>query len=252
MLVSNLIMMSGADNPEARAFVMTHENLSLPDYEDVEKHDEPLQVISDSVLKRFEKVPPTLKMLAERNLKMETVKRWGLRYDRGGYRLIFPVRDPQGMLVGVRGRLTIPPMTPKTPKYLTYKGFSTTDPKAYGIWYGMHHRLAKGKKLILVEGELDAILLAQALAQRDGVWAAMGAAVSSEQIRAIQASGHPILLFFDDDEAGYAATAKIINRCKQVVPGLFRVKDYQGCKDPAELVEKGLLGEALKSIEHFA
>ena len=104
-------------------------------------------------------------------------------------------------------------------------------------------------KIILVEGEMDAVKLSQALAMRPGVWAAMGSSISDEQIKTIQSLKNPILLFFDNDEAGMDAKNKMLKRLSKVKAGVFVVENYYNLKDPDEIVDKGFLPQVLKSMQ---
>lgn len=248
-LVSSYCMVKRKDNPAAREFVMKYEHIGLESpFEDLGKSHEPLSVLAPAVLKRFTPAHTNLAFVRERNISPEAIKRFGLRYDPTNTRLIFPVYDRKGQLVGIRGRAT-------TDSFLKYKEYSDlypnkTSPKAHGIWWGMQFPPEKGKKLFLVEGEIDALSLWQKL-KRPGIWAAMGVALSPDQIKEIQGSKNPVVLFFDNDEAGYLALEKLRRKLVNVIQGVYVIRDYGGCKDPDEIVQKGKLAQALKSMEQI-
>ena len=78
----------------------------------------------------------------------------------------------------------------------------------------------------------------------------MGASISKEQLKTLEGIRHnPIVLFFDNDAAGETATNKVIKHLKGVVPNIYRVKNFAGCKDPAEMCDKKVIAEAFKELE---
>lgn len=247
MLVTSLCMLHGKDNLEAREFVSAHEDLSIEPFEDLSKGPEPLATLSPSLLKKFCPVHEGLGIIIDRKITMRTAVQWGLLYDPAEGRLIFPVYNGKGNLVGFRGRSQERKAKMKTREYseLSPKRQSL---KGYGIWYGMHLKPEPKQKVILVEGEMDAVKLSQALANRPGVWAAMGSSLSDEQIKTIQAIKNPVLLFFDNDEAGIDARRKMLAKLRNVKAGVFIVDNYVNCNDPDEIADKGLLAQSLKSI----
>lgn len=116
--------------------------------------------------------------------------------------------------------------------------------KQYGAFFGMQLPLNKKKALFIVEGERDVMLLRQYGVTN--IWGISGQ-LSTEQITMLKQIDMPILIFTDNDNAGelyFAKLLKALSKLKEV----YYVKDYLGCKDPAELYEQGLLGESLKSI----
>jgi hypothetical protein len=246
MLVTSLCMLRGQDNLTAREFVMNHEDLSVDPYEDL-KDGEPLTVLSKTLLKKFCPAHTALTIIKKRGISQEMIDLFHLRYDPKEARLIFPIYSGKGDLVGFRGRAA-------GDDKIKYREYSELCPKkqsmkGHGIWFGMQHVPPVNQKVIIVEGELDAIKLTQALGGRFGVWASMGASISEEQIKVLQALKNPILLFLDNDEAGRVARDKILLKLKKVKTGIFEITDYSGCKDPDEIVTKGALNKAFKSME---
>lgn len=244
-LVTSLCMLRGRDNVEAREFVMNHEHLGLDAYENLEPV-EPLSPLAPQILKRFPPAHMGLEFVQRRGITQEAIDHFQLRYDPANARLIIPIFDSYGRLVGIRGRAT-------DDAKLRYKEYSElyptkTSPKAHGIWFGMHFDTEPRKKIILVEGEIDAIRLWQVL-KRGGIWASMGASLSKAQVKKVQGARHPVLMFFDGDEAGKLTTEKMQKKLVKVIEGVFKVTDYCGCKDPDELIQRRLLKRALGSIE---
>ena len=246
MLVSNLSYMRNRDYPEARAHVAKYESFALDPYESGEA-EEPLSVLSEGILDKFAEAHSELSLVRKRRITNEAINRFGLMWDYSELRLIFPVRDEDGNLVGIRGRLSS--FGRSKAKYREYRDLSPnqTSLKAHGIWYGMHFWPKKGKKLILVEGELDVIKLWEKI-RRDGIWSMLGGGLHRAQIQRIKAANHPVVLFFDNDEAGHELTDKMVRKLKNHVP-VSIVTKYGGCNDAAEIVEKNRWRRALESIQ---
>lgn len=251
LLVTSLCMLEGKDNMEAREFVMTHEELAPRSYEEL-KDDVPLSTLSPLVLKKFVRAHPGLSFCKERGITQADINEWELYWDSYQGRLIIPVFNKKRRLVGIRGRT----MGDGKPKYKEYSELypTKTSPKAHGVWFGENFmEVPDDHRLILVEGELDAIAIRRALSgvntRRYGILASMGASLAEKQVRAIQALKNPLLLFFDNDEAGMLAKMKILKKVKPFNPNIKCVTDYAGCKDPAEMVERGVLRRAFITLD---
>ena len=128
----------------------------------------------------------------------------GRIYDKFRSRLIFPVIDVRGDIVGFGGRV----LDKSEPKYM-----NTPETIAYSkrrILYGIH--LAKKTKrpnIILCEGNIDVITLHQA--GFDNAVASMGTALTTEQTRLLSRYTKELVLCYDNDNAGRAATQKAID-----------------------------------------
>jgi DNA primase len=250
ILVTSLEFLTGKDFDKARAFVFANESAKMEDYDDdsVDEPNEVLSVLPKVLLRRYSPAHTHLDICRRRNLTAATIEHFSLRFDAAKARLILPVFDSLGRLVGIRGRAC---NDNDRIKYLEYTEVSPTrsSPKAHGVWFGQQFPPEKNKKLILVEGELDAIKLWQHL-KRPGIWAAMGASISKEQLKTLEGiRNNPIILFMDNDAAGEAATKKIIKHLKGVVPNIYRVKNYASLKDPDEIVDCGKIREAFSELE---
>lgn len=121
-------------------------------------------------------------------------------------RLMFPIHDPQGRIIGFGGRS----LDGKEPKYLNSP---ETDLFHKGrTLYG--HHLAKGpareaERIIVVEGYTDVIGLYQA-GFRDAV-APLGTALTADQLQLLWRLADVPLLCLDGDEAGQRAAARAAN-----------------------------------------
>ena len=124
-------------------------------------------------------------------------------YDKFRNRLMFPVIDARGDVVGFGGRVLdkSEPKYMNTPETLVYSKRHTL--------YGLH--LAKKTKrpnIILCEGNIDVIMLHQA--GFDNAVASMGTALTTEQTRLLSRYTKELVLCYDNDGAGKIATQKAL------------------------------------------
>ena len=127
----------------------------------------------------------------------------GRLYDKFRSRLMFPVIDVRGDIVGFGGRV----LDKSEPKYMNTPETITYSKRR--ILYGIH--LAKKTKrpnFILCEGNIDVITLHQA--GFDNAVASMGTALTTEQTRLLSRYTKELVLCYDNDNAGKTATEKAI------------------------------------------
>ncbi len=132
------------------------------------------------------------------------VSRGGGLQDRYRNRLVFPIRDLQGRVIGFAARAID---AGDGPKYLN----SPESPvyRKSRILYGLHEAreaLHSTQVLLLVEGYLDAIALHQSGIAN--VAATCGTALTTEQARLIRRQADEAVIVFDGDSAGRAAAAR--------------------------------------------
>ena len=129
--------------------------------------------------------------------------RGGRIYDKFRNRLMLPVIDVRGDVVGFGSRV----IDKSEPKYM-----NTTETVAYSkrrVLYGLN--LAKKTKrpnMILCEGNLDVVTLHQA--GFDNAVACMGTALTQEQIRLLSRFTKELVLCYDNDGAGQMATDRAL------------------------------------------
>ena len=124
-------------------------------------------------------------------------------YDKFRNRLIFPVIDIRGEVLGFGGRS----LDGGEPKYLNSPETPVFSKRRtlYAI------NLAKNTKrpnMILCEGNIDVITLHQA--GFDNAVASMGTSLTSEQIRLMARYTQEVVVCYDNDEAGTKATARAL------------------------------------------
>jgi DNA primase len=121
-------------------------------------------------------------------------------YDRFRDRIMFPIHDRRGRVIGFGGRV----LDQTTPKYLNSP--ETVLFRKRRELYGLFQALRDGpraSRMIVVEGYLDVLALAQfGIAN---VVATLGTAISLEQLERLFGIAPQVVLCFDGDRAGRAA-----------------------------------------------
>ncbi|WP_028775353.1 DNA primase [Shimazuella kribbensis] len=131
-------------------------------------------------------------------------------YDRFRHRILFPISDPQGRVVGFGGRA----LAENGPKYLNSPETRLFQKRnhLFNLSRARKH-IRKDGQAILMEGFMDVITLWQA-----GVFhgiAPLGTALTDTQTRLIGRNTDKITLCFDSDEAGQSATERSVELMKE-------------------------------------
>lgn len=154
----------------------------------------------------------------------------GTYYDKFRNRVMFPIIDAKGDVVGFGGRV----LDESKPKYL-----NTSDTLAFkkslGL-YGLNFAKNAGlERFILCEGYMDVISMHQNGFR--GCVAALGTALTQAQVRLISRHVDDVVILFDSDEAGALAMNRAYKMFLEVgiSPRALRLK---GAKDPDEYVKK--------------
>ena len=151
-------------------------------------------------------------------------------YDRFRDRLMFPIRDVSGTVIGFGGRS----LGDGEPKYLNSPESVIFNKRR--LLYDLHHaRPAIGKigSAFLVEGYMDALSLY--LRGIDNVVATLGTALSEENVAAVKRYTRKVAVFFDNDKAGQAAAFRSLPLFMAVgiMPDIVLLPE--GIKDPDQL-----------------
>ena len=158
----------------------------------------------------------------------------GRRYDRFRGRVMFPVRDGMGRVVGFAGRL----LDDGVPKYLNSP--ETALFKKGELLYGLDRARAairESGEVVVVEGYMDVLALHQT--GFGNAVAALGANLTVEQADQLtRLDAQRVLLAFDADDAGQRA---VLAGLEQSVGRRFLVQALRlpSGKDPADAVLAG-------------
>ncbi len=183
----------------------------------------------DNFLKLATSKKATEELIIESGLAVKSAEKAKL-YDRFRNRIMFPVFDVQGRVVGFGGRV----LDDSLPKYI-----NSPDTKIFkksNLLYGLHiakKYITQSNSLIIVEGYMDVIGLFQA-GVRNCV-ATLGTALGEGHITLLSRYTKTVILLFDPDQAGVLATLRAV---KLFLPTTISVRVAQLPKglDPDEFV----------------
>lgn len=149
-------------------------------------------------------------------------------------RLMIPLQDPQGRVIGFTARQLVD--EPNSPKYINTPQTVLYDKSRHV--YGLHlakEAIRKTKFVVLAEGNLDVISSHQAGVRQ--VVATAGTALTEPHLKALSRFTGDIRLAFDADKAGVAATERAIPIASRVKVTLSVIEIPSG-KDPDELIKQ--------------
>jgi len=153
----------------------------------------------------------------------------GSTYDRFRNRLMFPIHNEAGKIIGYGGRALAAEDNPKylnSPETLIYK-------KSY-VLYNLNRArdpIRKEDRVILVEGYMDAIGVTAA--GFGPVVASCGTSLTSQQVQMLKRHSQRIIVNFDPDAAGANASERSINLLLE--EGMqVRIMELDGDLDPDE------------------
>jgi DNA primase len=168
-------------------------------------------------------------------------------YDRFRGRIIFPIFDLRERVMGFGGR-AVDDAEPKylnSPESILYKkgaGF-------YGLNVARKHIQDENGKVFIVEGYFDLLSMAQRGVKN--VVAALGTALTPQQVRLVRRFGKELFLLFDPDEAGKKAALRGLELCieEEMFPMVVPLPDgqdpdgyFQGGGDPQALLSREVPG----------
>ena len=149
-------------------------------------------------------------------------------------RLMIPLQDAQGQVIGFTARLLDD--DPEAPKYINTPQTVLYDKSRHV--YGLHlakETIRKTKFVVIAEGNLDVIASHQAGVRQ--VVATAGTALTEPHLKALSRFTGDIRLSFDADKAGLAATERAIPIASRVKVSLSIITIPSG-KDPDELIKQ--------------
>lgn len=160
------------------------------------------------------------KVLEKDNYSDEVLKKTGLLFqledgnwiDRFYQRIMFPITNFQGKVIGFSGRILEDVDFDATdqPKYLNSPETDLFNKRF--ILYNFHQsrtEIRKKNEVILFEGFMD-VISAWMSGVKNGV-ASMGTSLTMEQINALEKISDEVLIAYDGDNAGIEATSRAID-----------------------------------------
>lgn len=181
-------------------------------------------------------------------------------YDRFRHRIIFPIRDRRGRVIGFGGRVLksekAKTVDAQSPKYLNSPE-SLVFHKSEAL-YGIYEALQSNRqieRLIVVEGYMDVIALAQfGITYAVGT---MGTATTAQHLQQLFRVCPEIIFCFDGDRAGQQAAWRALEQCLPVLEEGRQVRFMfmPNGKDPDDVVrQEGVAAfqERLKDAQPFS
>lgn len=190
-------------------------------------------------------VEPWVDYLYGRGLIRQTLEEWEVGYDYVSQRITFPVRDLDGELVGIKGRA----WDANPVKYLVMGdrdesvryGFKPHEPTE--VVYGLHRR-RDHKRVVLLEGELNAWACSQVGVERP---VAIGMSyLSARHMDLIVREADEVVLFFDPDAAGGQVQKAAIMAFLPFIPTRV-VRGHD--RDAAQYLQDGLADRIVELVE---
>lgn len=154
----------------------------------------------------------------------------GRIYDRFRNRVMFPIIDIRGEVIGFGGRV----MDDSTPKYLNSPDTPVYN-KSRNVFALNIAKKSKAGRVILTEGYMDTISLHQA--GFDSAVASLGTALTPEHAQLLSRYFPEAIIAYDGDGAGVSATQRAIPLLERA--GMkVRVLRVTGAKDPDEFIKQ--------------
>jgi DNA primase catalytic core len=170
-------------------------------------------------------------------------------FDRFRGRIMFPIHNMHGQVVGFTGRLLHE--KPNTGKYVNSPETPIYNKSQviYGL-YQAKNAMRKENRCVLVEGNMDVISCHQAGFNQ--TVASSGTAFTEQQLTVLKRFAENLIFAFDMDAAGTNATRRALELALNMG---FNVKivELKDAKDPDELIKRGigLWQKALDTASNF-
>jgi len=154
----------------------------------------------------------------------------GRIYDRFRNRVMFPIIDLRGEVIGFGGRV----LDDSSPKYLNSPDTAIFN-KSRNLFALNMARKSKQGRIILTEGYMDTISLHQA--GFDCAVASLGTAFTQDHAQLLSRYAKEVVIAYDGDGAGVAAAQRAIPILERT--GMkVKVLRLRGAKDPDEFIKK--------------
>jgi DNA primase len=179
--------------------------------------------------------------LTKQGFTTDEMKRAGVIFQRARHssdmfrgRIMIPLADSRGQIIGFTARLLAD--EPDAPKYINTPQTVTYDKsrQVYGLDLAKE-AIRKEGFVVVVEGNLDVIASHQAGIAN--VVASAGTAMTEQHLKELKRFTGDIRLSFDADQAGIAATERVIPLAQKAEVSL-KIITIKDAKDPDELIRK--------------
>jgi len=193
-----------------------------------------------------------VKFLTAKNIPLILAEKIGLvirrknkdgYYDRFRGRIVFPIRDVDGKVVGFGGRT----LGGEEPKYMNSPESEIYHKKSilYGLDKSMDY-IRRKKQAIVVEGYMD--FLSIYLAGIKNVVATLGTSLTRDHASLLRRYTDRVIVVFDGDEAGIKASLRVLEVFLEEWVSPLMVVLPKG-QDPASLISEGRRDEFMRLLE---
>ena len=184
----------------------------------------------DSLVFAMQQKGYTKPELLDAGLAKASKKGNGGIYDTFRNRLMFPVIDIRGSVIGFSGRI----LGDGEPKYMNSPE-TLVFSKSHNLFAMNLAKKSKMGYIILSEGNIDVVAMHQA--GIDCAVASLGTSLTPEQARLISRYVGEVVIAYDGDAAGQKASQRAISILQQLDIKV-RVLRMSGAKDPDEYIKK--------------
>ncbi|WP_353096065.1 DNA primase [Tissierella praeacuta] len=170
-------------------------------------------------------------------------------YDKFRNRIMFPIIDTKGRIVGFGGRV----LDNSMPKYLNSQETFIFNKGNHLYGLNLVNKFSDRKRIVLVEGYMDVIsLFSKGI---NYAVASLGTALTERQAKLLKRYGENVYICYDSDQAGINATNKAIKILLKegIEPKIVTLGNY---KDPDEFLKENnlekfeyKLNEALNHVD---
>jgi DNA primase len=193
-----------------------------------------------------------VKLLTAKNIPIGLAEKIGLvigkrnkegYYDRFRDRIMFPIRDVDGRVVGFGGRT----LSGEEPKYMNSPESEIYHKK--GVLYGLDRSrdyIRRKKEAIVVEGYMDLLSLYRAGIKN--VVATLGTSLTRDHAALLRRYTDRVIVVFDGDEAGIKASIRVLEVFLEEWISPFMVTLPKG-QDPASLISEDRRDEFVGLVE---
>ena len=171
----------------------------------------------------------TQRELLDAGLAKQSSKGGGI-YDAFRNRLMFPVIDIRGSVIGFSGRI----LDDGEPKYLNSPDTLVFN-KSRNLFAMNLAKKSKQGMIILAEGNVDVVSLHQA--GFDCAVASLGTSLTPDQVRLIDRYTDSVVIAYDSDAAGVKAAQRAIKLFENTGISV-KILKMSGAKDPDEFIKK--------------
>ncbi len=183
----------------------------------------------------------------------------GTYWDRFRNRIMFPLTNPHGKVIGFTGRIMPGSEAEGVGKYVNSSDSPIFNKSKLLFGFDKSKNFIRDSKIaVLVEGQMDFLMTWQ-----DGVKniiATSGTAFTNDHLTSLRRNAETLIVSFDNDEAGQAATERVIDLAGTQdfnVKVLNKRNAPPGLKDPADIVKAKpglmatLVGESYPAMEYY-